>query len=69
MRLGLVGYGMGGRYFHAPFVVAAQGVQLAGVVTRSTQRRAELAADHPGVPVYDSMTQGIGYEDALAQMA
>jgi predicted dehydrogenase len=57
MRLGLVGYGVGGRYFHAPFIAAAQGVQLAGVVTRSAQRRAELAADHPGVPVYDSMTQ------------
>ena len=55
MRLGLVGYGVGGRYFHAPFVVAAQGVELAGVVTRSPDRRAELAADHPGVPAYDSL--------------
>ena len=55
MRLGLVGYGVGGRYFHAPFVVAAQGVELAGVVTRSPDRRAELAADLPGVPAYDSL--------------
>jgi predicted dehydrogenase len=57
VRLGLVGYGVGGRYFHAPFIVAAQDVQLAGVVTRSPQRRAELAADHPGVPCYDSITE------------
>lgn len=56
MRLGLVGYGLGGRYFHAPFVVAADGVELAGVVTRSPQRRAELAGDHPGVPVFDSLS-------------
>ena len=55
MRLGLVGYGVGGRYFHAPFVAAAQDVELAGVVTRSPDRRAELAADHPGVPAYDSL--------------
>ena len=55
MRLGLVGYGMGGRYFHAPFIAAAPGVELAGVVTRSTDRRAELAADFPGVPAYDSL--------------
>lgn len=55
MRLGLVGYGLGGRYFHAPFIAAAQGVELAGVVTRSPERRAELAADFPDVPAYDSL--------------
>ena len=55
MRLGLVGYGVGGRYFHAPFIAAARDVELAGVVTRSTERRAELAADFPGVPAYDSL--------------
>lgn len=55
MRLGLVGYGVGGRYFHAPFVAAASGVELAGVVARAPQRRAELAADFPGVPAYDSL--------------
>ena len=37
MRLGLVGYGAGGRFFHAPFLVAAEGWELAGVVTRSPQ--------------------------------
>jgi predicted dehydrogenase len=46
---------MGGRYFHAPFVAAAQGVELAGVVARSADRRAELAVDLPGVPAYDSL--------------
>jgi predicted dehydrogenase len=55
VRLGLVGYGVGGRYFHAPFIAAAQGVELAGVVTRSADRRAELAADFPGVPAHDSL--------------
>lgn len=55
VRLGLVGYGVGGRYFHAPFVEAADGIELAGVVTRSEARRAELAADLPGVPAYDSL--------------
>ena len=54
MRLGLVGYGVGGRYFHAPFVQAADGLELGGVVTRDPRRRAELGQDHPGVPVYDS---------------
>lgn len=56
MRLGLVGYGLGGRYFHAPFIEAADDVTLAGVVTNSPTRRAELAEDFPDVPVYASMT-------------
>jgi predicted dehydrogenase len=57
VRLGLVGYGVGGRYFHAPFAVAAQDVELAGVVTRSPDRRAELATDFPGVPAYGSLAE------------
>ena len=55
IKLGVVGYGMGGRYFHTPFIEAAEGVELAGVVTRSPQRRDEVAADWPGVPVFDSL--------------
>jgi len=55
MRFGLVGYGFGGRYFHAPLLASAPGIEFAGVVTRSPQRRAELAADWPGVPAYESL--------------
>ena len=35
VRIGLVGFGVGGNYFHAPFIEAARGVELAGVVARS----------------------------------
>src|SRR3954469_3524094 len=52
-RIGLAGYGFGGRLFHPPLIAAAGGAELAGVVTRSPERRAEVAADHPGVPVFD----------------
>ena len=55
MRIGLIGYGAGGRYFHAPLIASLQGATFAGVVTRSPERRAELAKDHPGVPAYDSL--------------
>lgn len=55
MRIGLVGYGLGGRLFHAPFIAAAEGVELVGAVTRSPQRRAELAGDFPGLPAFDSL--------------
>jgi predicted dehydrogenase len=54
-RIGLAGYGFGGRIFHAPLIAAAAGAELAGVVTRSPERRAELAADHPDVPAFDGL--------------
>jgi predicted dehydrogenase len=60
VKLGVVGYGAGGRYFHAPFIEAADGVELAGVVTRSPVRRAEVEHDWPGVPVFDSLAAMLG---------
>lgn len=54
-KIGLVGYGFGGRYFHAPLIASAPGVELTGIVTRSPERRAEVAAEHPGVPTFDSL--------------
>ena len=55
MRIGLVGYGVGGRYFHAPFMAAADGVELVGVVARAPERIAEVGRDLPGVHVYGSL--------------
>lgn len=55
IRIGLVGYGWGGRYFHAPVIEAAAGAVLAGVVTTSETRRTELENDHPGVHAHDSL--------------
>lgn len=54
-RIGLAGYGFGGRIFHAPLIAAAPGAELAGVVTRSPERRAQLEADLPGTPAFDSL--------------
>jgi predicted dehydrogenase len=51
VRIGLAGYGRGGRFFHAPLIGLAPECTLAGVLTRSPQRRAELADDFPGLPV------------------
>jgi predicted dehydrogenase len=55
VRLGVVGYGVGGRYFHTPFIEAADGIALAGVVTRSPERRSVVNREWPGVPVFDSL--------------
>ncbi|WP_026556055.1 Gfo/Idh/MocA family protein [Arthrobacter sp. 35W] len=57
MRIGIVGYGAGGRYFHAPFIKAAEGIELVGVVARSQDKRAQVGADFPGLPVYGSLSE------------
>lgn len=57
VRFGLVGYGSGGRVFHAPLIASAPEIDFVGVVTTSPQRRAELEKDHPGVAAYDSLAE------------
>src|SRR3954471_24511754 len=57
VRFGLVGYGFGGRYFHAPLLTAAPEVDLLGVVTTSAERRAQVAAEHPGLRTFGSLEE------------
>jgi len=56
MRIGVVGYGTGGQNFHTPFIEPADDVVLVGVVARSSQRKAAVARDWPGLPIYDSLS-------------
>jgi predicted dehydrogenase len=55
VRIGLVGYGFGGRWFHAPLLAAAPECTFLGVVTANPERQALLDRDHPGLPTFDSM--------------
>lgn len=61
VKLGLVGFGPGGRIFHAPFVEAAEGITLGGVVTRSPERRAAIQREYD-VPVYSSLAEMLDRE-------
>jgi predicted dehydrogenase len=54
VRVAVIGYGLGGRIFHAPFIEATAGVDLAAVVTSNPERRARAQAAHPGTVVLDS---------------
>lgn len=54
-RIGLIGYGVGGRLFHTPYLLAAEGVDLVGIVTTSHARRAQALEDAPGVAVVDTL--------------
>ncbi|ROR15094.1 Gfo/Idh/MocA family protein [Erwinia sp. JUb26] len=56
MRIGIVGYGSGGKNFHAPFISAAKGLELVGIVARAPATIASAQADFPDVPIYPSLT-------------
>lgn len=56
LRIGVVGYGTGGQHFHTPFIAAAEGCALAGIVARAEGTIAKARADWPDVPVYPSLT-------------
>ena len=55
VRFGLVGYGFGGRVFHAPLLAAAPECALLGVVTMSPERRALVQREHHGVETFGSV--------------
>ncbi|MFF5079315.1 Gfo/Idh/MocA family oxidoreductase [Actinoplanes sp. NPDC000266] len=55
VRFGLVGYGSGGRIFHAPLIASAPNIEFLGVVTTNEERRAELGKQHPKAAAFDSI--------------
>jgi predicted dehydrogenase len=56
LRAGLVGYGLAGRIFHAPFLDAHPGIELGQVVTGSLDRAREVAAAYPHARVVDAVS-------------
>jgi predicted dehydrogenase len=49
--VGIVGYGLAGRSFHAPFIEAVDGLRLAAVATSDPARRQRAATEHPGAAI------------------
>ena len=50
LRVGISGYGLAGRYFHAP-VLKGAGFEVVGILTRNQQRAAQAQSDFPQVTV------------------
>ncbi len=50
LRVAVIGFGFGGRVFHAEPLARTDGLQLAAIVSR---RSAEIARHHPGVATFD----------------
>jgi scyllo-inositol 2-dehydrogenase (NADP+) len=59
IRVGLVGFGLAGRVFHAPLITAVEGLELAAVVERNA-RNAEAA--YPDITTYTSLEAMLGDE-------
>ncbi|MEW1719479.1 Gfo/Idh/MocA family oxidoreductase [Streptomyces sp. NPDC093109] len=49
LRVGLIGYGVAGAFFHAPLIAATEGLVLDTIVTSSEERRARARAEFPDV--------------------
>ncbi|WP_035304918.1 Gfo/Idh/MocA family oxidoreductase [Actinokineospora inagensis] len=56
-RVVLIGYGLAGSAFHAPFIAAAPGLGLAAVVTGNPERVAEVGRRYPDAEVITSADQ------------
>ena len=54
IRVGLVGFGLAGRVFHAPLISSVEGFELAAVVERKSDHAAER---YPGITTYRSVEE------------
>jgi scyllo-inositol 2-dehydrogenase (NADP+) len=62
----VVGFGLAGKVFHAPFVSAVPGLRLAGIVQRTGD---EAGTAYPGVTVMRSVEEALGSEAKLVVVA
>jgi predicted dehydrogenase len=54
IRTGIIGYGLSGRVFHAPFIETNPLFELTSIATGNTDRQAQARANHPGAKIVDS---------------
>src|SRR4051794_14135712 len=65
LRVALAGYGLAGSTFHAPLIAATDGLALRAVVTRSSQRREQLHADHPEAVAVNALSDAVADVDLV----
>jgi scyllo-inositol 2-dehydrogenase (NADP+) len=56
-EVGLIGFGLGGATFHAPFIAATPGLHLAAVMTSDPTRRQGVEARYPGTAVVGTIEE------------
>jgi scyllo-inositol 2-dehydrogenase (NADP+) len=56
-RIAIIGYGLAGRTFHAPLIVATPGLAIAAIVTADPERRARAGLENPDAVVVPAAEQ------------
>jgi predicted dehydrogenase len=44
LRVAIIGYGLAGRFFHAPLIAATAGLRVAAIVTGDPERHSQAAS-------------------------
>ena len=57
IRAGLIGFGLGGRAFHGPLLSSVEGLELAAIFERTTNRAGER---YPGITTYRTIDELLG---------
>src|SRR5512140_2158750 len=60
LNVGLIGYGLGGATFHAPFIAITPGLHLSAVMTSDPARRAAVAARYPDARLANNLDELLG---------
>lgn len=68
LRVGIAGYGLAGRYFHAPLLKGC-GFQVAAVLTSNDVRKSHALEDFPGTAVVTTMQQLLSHDLDLVVVA
>lgn len=68
MRVGIIGYGLAGKYFHAPLLVGA-GFEVAAVCSRSIERRGDAHRDFPMATILASAEELVAEDLDLVVVA
>jgi predicted dehydrogenase len=68
-RVGIVGFGLSGRVFHAPLVEAVAGLELAAIVTSDAARQAGARTAHPDAAVLSTVDDLWGRVDLVVVAA
>jgi scyllo-inositol 2-dehydrogenase (NADP+) len=68
-EVGLIGFGLGGSTFHAPFIAATPGLHLAAVMTTDPARRHGVEERYPDTKVVASIDELLAYSPTLELIA
>ena len=68
LRVGLAGYGLAGRYFHAPLLKGC-GFELVAVLTSNPERVAHVNSDYPNAIVVSNMRELLAHDLDLVIVA